>query len=183
MGLEAVARESVYAEMIKWNDLVRVQELGDATPRPTMTPKDRRALAGSRVERISRIELSAKPFSAEEKLRTFSEIVAAATRKYLDNGANWRSDRNVRRRTIAAWAFNALVYFTVAVLTLTHGSKFTANSTNEMLTVWLLAMLQIYLIVEPIQILVMVSIPLVCDQKTDRGRCCAVVKFCWHELC
>jgi len=178
-------------EAVLWSEVVQVEDIVIARPctsastsrsHATSSRRARRDLDASRVERISRTELSSKPFSADAKLRMFSDIVAAATKKQLGSGANWRTERAVRTRTGVAWAFNGLVYFTVALLTLTHGSKFTARTTNEMLTVWLLAMLQIYLIIEPVQILVIACLPMLCDQSRPRGRCCTAVKRCWHDV-
>ena len=77
-----------------------------------------------------------------------------------------------------AWTFNIAVYATCALLCLTYANKFGANSTNEMITVWILVLLQIYLIVEPLQILVVIVLPLLCERSERGSRCCKKLKAC-----
>ena len=81
-----------------------------------------------------------------------------------------------------AWTFNIAVYATCALLCLTYANKFGANSTNEMITVWIIAMFQIYLIIEPVQILVTACAPFLCTEDSRCGRCCLRVKYYYNEF-
>ena len=118
------------------------------------------------------VESTGAPGTEGPKLRSISELVDAAAKSHQEVKRRWRSYRETRARTAAAWAFNAFVYVGSALLALTYGVKFKSNSTNEMITVWMLAMLQVYLIIEPIQILVVVCLPNLCSKKTRCGRGC-----------
>jgi hypothetical protein len=59
-----------------------------------------------------------------------------------------------------AWLFNVLVYFAASLLSLTYGVKFGSTSTNEMITVWIIAMVQIYFFIEPIQVTLALTLTL-----------------------
>lgn len=118
-----------------------------------------------------------------EKLDSLSAIVRVAKRRYDDTPKSWLSDRVVRRRTCLAWSFNAAVYAIAALLSLTNASKYGPYSTNEMLTGWLLAIGYIYLIIEPLEIIVTVCLPRLCDRQTNAGDCCLKLWLCLGEIC
>jgi len=115
-------------------------------------------------------------------LHTFSDVLTAATESHQKTKRRWRSDRAVRTRQLIAWGFNSSIYSAAALLSLSYGVKFKSNSTNEMMTVWVLAMLQVYLVVEPMQILVVVCLPNVCNSRTRVGRCCTNAVKCCNEI-
>jgi len=116
------------------------------------------------------------------KLRSISELVDAASKSHQETKRSWRSTRETRTRASVAWAFNAFIYVGAALLSLTYGVKFRSNSTNEMITVWMLAMLQVYLVVEPLQILLVVCLPTLCTSQTRCGRGCTKTWKALNEI-
>ena len=122
---------------------------------------------GTRIDKTAPKETIEPP-----KHISIFDVVVAATKTHSEIKRRWRPEREVRARLIVAWAFNAFIYVASALLSLTYGVKFKSTTTNEMITVWVLAMLQVYLIIEPLQILIMVCLPSLCTPKTRCGRCC-----------
>ena len=107
---------------------------------------------------------------------------AAASAKDQVQQHTRRSDRSVCVRMYIAGIFNLWVYFVGALLSLTYGVKFGPDSTNEMITVWVIAMFQIYCIIEPVQILIIVCAPFLCDDSTRLGRFCLKARYCYNEF-
>lgn len=127
----------------------------------------------------------ARAATGEEKptsLRNFAAVVKAAQKASYLNRKLWRSERSVGYRQSFAWTFNAFIYFLCALLSLSFGVKFGSDSTNEMITVWCIAMFQIYIIIEPIQILIVVLAPQLCDDSTAYGRCCLRARYCYNDF-
>jgi len=122
-------------------------------------------------------------FPAGVKLTSLAAVVAAAKQKHDETRKRWLSDRVIRCRITVAWSINALIYIASALLTLTYGVKYGSNTTNEMLTLWMLAILQIYLIIEPVQIILIVCLPSLCDKRTRVGRFFTNARACLRELC
>jgi hypothetical protein len=115
------------------------------------------------------------------KFHNFGAVALAQLKQHTER-SGWRSDRCVSVRMTLAWLFNLCVYFVSALLSLTYGVKFGPESTNEMITVWFIAMFQIYFLVEPMQILVVVCAPFLCDDATRCGRCCLRIRYCYNEF-
>ena len=51
-----------------------------------------------------------------------------------------------------------------------------------MATVWIVALVQMYLFIEPVQVLVVVCAPFLCDESTRCGRCCLAARYCYNEF-
>jgi hypothetical protein len=94
----------------------------------------------------------------------------------------WRSERAVAVRMTLAWLFNVFTYVVFALSALIYGVKFGDTSTNEMLTVWMVAMFQVYVIVEPVQIFFIVLATCLFDGRTPLGRFCLGVRICYNDF-
>jgi len=98
-------------------------------------------------------------------------------------GLNWRSRREYRIRHTIAWIFNLGVVIAFCFVSVVYGLKFGEQSTKNMILSWLIAYGVTAAIVEPIQILVVVCFPCLCDESTRCGRYMRKCQFVYNELC
>jgi len=95
----------------------------------------------------------------------------------------WRGECEFWTRVVLSWMFNLFIYFVCAVASLTYGIiKFQGAATNFMLIGWGVAACQTYLVLEPLQIIIIVFLPCIVSEETRCGRCCLRIKFWYNEL-
>jgi len=137
------------------------------------------------LERQSRVLRRVLGKKAAKQLKIDSLQQAAAVASLVEWGRKyrWRSDCEFWSRVALAWTFNIFIYIVASIASLTYGVvKFQGAATNYMLVGWGIAAVQIYIVLEPLQILIIVFAPWLFNEDTNCGRCCGRVRFWYNEL-
>ena len=115
-----------------------------------------------------------------------SDVAAVTLEAYMERTKkliHWRSVREQRHRTCLAWMFNALIYFCAGVIVLAYGVKALGSAAMTATVVgWLLALAQVFFIIEPLQVVVVVAFPFCVNEDTHCGRCFRRAQWVYNEL-
>ena len=99
-------------------------------------------------------------------------------RKYL----RFRSRRVYRVRMMAAWLFNMAVFAVCAMNSIVYGRLFGLQRTNDMVLGWLSASLTTWGAIEPVQVLMIVVLPLIIREDSCAGRCFERIRTIYNEF-
>ena len=95
----------------------------------------------------------------------------------------WRSFREQRCRNAIAWLFNAVMYFICTVMVLAFGVEALGPSVMASTVAgWVAGLLQVFLIVEPLQVLIVTCFPYCIEEDTKCGRCFRRVQWFYNEF-
>jgi len=95
----------------------------------------------------------------------------------------WRGPRERACRVGAAWAFNLTVLVLAYLVSIIFCARFGERETSTMSVSWLIAYGLTFLLIEPVQVLLLAGAPFLFDETTLVGRCCLRVRLVYNELC
>ena len=85
-------------------------------------------------------------------------------------------------RVSLAWAIVWAILLAGCFYSILLARTFGAIETNKMIVAWLIAYGQTFVVVEPIQILLLAGTPCLFNEETRCGRCCVRCRFIYNEL-
>ena len=95
----------------------------------------------------------------------------------------WRSFREQRCRNAIAWFFNACIYFMVTWMVLAFGVEALGPGVMAATVVaWVMGLAQVFLIVEPLQVVIVTCFPYCIEEDTRCGRCFRRVQWFYNEF-
>jgi len=99
------------------------------------------------------------------------------------HGLRWRGPVEYRLRSFVAWFMGVLLYVIFCLAAAVYGVvKFKGAATNYMLASWGVAAIQTYIIIEPVQVIVVIALPCLVNEQTRCGRCCLRCRFWYNEI-
>ncbi|KAL1515189.1 hypothetical protein AB1Y20_004250 [Prymnesium parvum] len=120
---------------------------------------------------------------APPKLDDFAAVVVAARLASIKEQVRWRSEREQKLRWAIAWFGNSVVYFLAALIVLVYGVQALGPSamTATVLS-WVVALLQVFLIIEPAQVCLVTVLQFWISDDTVVGRCFRRIQWCYNEF-
>lgn len=121
-------------------------------------------------------------------VKSFNAVVddPACSIKGSHNGEQlirWRNKSEQFRRRFAGWFFNALMYVLAGLLVLVYGVQALGPDTmTSTIVTWLVAILQVFLIIEPLQVCIVAALPFCVNEGTRAGRCCRRLQQFYNEI-
>ena len=99
-------------------------------------------------------------------------------RKYL----RYRSKASYRCRSTIAWVLNLMVFVVCAGLSVIYGRLFGLQRTNDMILGWVTASATTWGAVEPLQVLMIATLPMLIKEDSPAGRCFERCRVFYNEF-
>jgi len=123
--------------------------------------------------------------AVKTKKTNLTDITSIALKAYVEEvkrSVRWRSQREQNCRKALAWLFNAAIFFLAALVVLVYGVKALGSEVMTATVVsWCVAIMQVFLIIEPVQVFIIVLCPFFFSEQTAIGRCFRRVQWCYNE--
>ena len=94
----------------------------------------------------------------------------------------WRGTREYAARQALAWAINILVLLLTLFTCLIYALKFGEIATYQMVMSWMISYAWTFLIVEPVQVVILACAPCLFNEEHTCGRCMGRIRFVYNEL-
>ena len=85
-------------------------------------------------------------------------------------------------RRALAWSLSVFFMLASCWYALVIALRFGEDGIRSMAISWLLAYGLTFALIEPVQIVVIVSLPMLFDEETKVGRCCERCRYVYNEL-
>jgi len=120
------------------------------------------------------------------KNRQLNDFTAIALKAYVEDikkQVRWRSQREQNIRWFVAWFFSWTMYFVFCWIVLIYGVQALGPaSMSATIMAWLIAILQVFLIIEPLQVCFVALFPFCVNEETTCGRCFRRLQWCYNEV-
>jgi len=141
------------------------------------------AFLSPRAAREQAKKLVKKMAKREGHLNDFTVITLQAVLERTKREIRWRSRTEQNVRAGLAWIFNAAMYFIASVMVLAYGVEALGPDVmGPTIRAWLFALIQVFLIVEPLQVVIVATMPFCINEDTRVGRCCRRTQWCYNEF-
>jgi len=121
--------------------------------------------------------------AAKRNSDAFAAVTLRALVRKKKDDIRWRTPRERWWRMKIAWFVVAVAYFFLSLVVLTFGVKALGPATmNATITAWVIALCQVFLILEPLQICISATMPFCVSEESRCGRCCRRAQWCYNEF-
>ena len=159
------------------------QVVSVATPPPS-PPREESTMPGKGVP-VPRLPLKQennKGAREQQQGLDLSVVAMGALLKKRKEDLRWRSPREVIMRRALAWSLSVFFMLASCWYALVIALRFGEDGIRSMAISWLLAYGLTFALIEPVQIVVIVSLPMLFDEETKVGRCCERCRYVYNEL-
>jgi len=118
-----------------------------------------------------------------QKLTDFAAVVLTAYVDHAKRRMRMRSERERRCRKGVAWLFASVVYFVATWIVLIYGvQSLGPEAASATIFSWLMALLQVFLIIEPLQIFFFAALPFCVGPSSRIGRFFEQLRTFYNEI-
>jgi len=168
----------------------RAEIEGDAAkakPAPLTKQKTQSRLRAPRLRQgdTKRVEQPVQPAETKTLMNQnmFAAVALGALNKHEKDSIRWRGKRERKCRNALAWFVNAAFYFFAGLVVLAFGVKALGPKVmNATVISWVIAMMQVFFILEPLQACLIACLPFIASEDTRCGRCCRRAQWCYNEF-